>query len=102
MRNMPVASGPVSAIFLILVAASMAVAVSMVVLALFDRAFVKKKAPAAKAPAAEEQHEQPESPKRATGMARSKPKASVVLRHQSKARYQSGCGPQSQRVRNFG
>ena len=39
---MPVASGPVSAIFLILASASVAVAVSMVVLALFDRAFPKR------------------------------------------------------------
>jgi hypothetical protein len=96
---MPVASAPVSAIFLILVAASTAVVVSMVVLALFDRALVKKKPPAAK----EQKHEQPgSSPKRTTGMGRSKPKPSAVLKHQSKVRYQAGCGPQNQRVRNFG
>jgi hypothetical protein len=95
---MPVASAPVSAIFLILVAASTAVIVSMVVLALFDRAFVKKKPPAAK----EQKHEQPGSPKRTTGMGRSKLKPSAVLKHQSKVGYQAGCGPQSQRVRNFG
>ena len=90
---MPVASTPVSAIFLILVAASTAVVMSMVVLALFDRAFVKKKPPAAR---------QPGSPKRTTGIGRSKPKPSAVLKHQSKVRYQAGCGPQNQRVRNFG
>jgi hypothetical protein len=95
---MPVASAPVSAIFLILVAASTAVVVSMVVLALFDRAFVKKKPLAAK----KEKHEQPGSPQRTTGTGRSKPKPSAALKHQIKARYQSGCGPQSQRVRNFG
>jgi hypothetical protein len=95
---MPVASAPVSAIFLILVAASTAVVVSMVVLALFDRALVKSKPPATK----EQKHEQPGSPQWTTGMGRSKPKPSAVLKHQSKVRYQSGCGPQNQRVRNFG
>jgi hypothetical protein len=95
---MPVPSAPVSAIFLILVAASSAVVVSMVVLALFDRAFVKKKPAAAK----EQKREQPGSPKRTTGMGGLKPKPSAVLKHQSKVRYQAGCGPQNQRVRNFG
>jgi hypothetical protein len=95
---MSVVSAPVSAIFLILVAASTAVVVSMVVLALFDRAFVKKKSLAAK----EVNDEQQGSPERMTGKGRSKPKSSAVLRHHSKARYQSGCGPQTQRMRNFG
>jgi hypothetical protein len=95
---MPVASAPVSAIFLILVAASAAVAVSMVVLALFDHAFAKKKPLAAK----ELNREQLVSPKRATGMGRSKPKPSAVLRPHSKARHQAGCGPETHRIRNFG
>jgi hypothetical protein len=94
---MPVPSAPVSAIFLVLVAASTAVVVSMVVLALFDRAFVKSKSPAAK----EEKHEQPGSPKRTTGMGKSKPEPWALRKHQSRVRYQAGCGPQNQRVRNF-
>ena len=95
MRNMPVASGPISAIFLILVAASTAVVVSMVVVALFDRAFVKKKPPAA---IKKESYEQPGSPNR---MSRLKPKPLAVPKHY-KAQHQAGCRPNTQRVRNFG
>jgi len=94
---MPVASAPVSAIF-ILVAASTAVVVSMVVLALFDRAFRKKKPAAANK---ENDHQRLVSSRRTTGMGRSKPKPSAVLRHYSKARHQAGCGPQTQRIKNF-
>jgi hypothetical protein len=98
---MPVASGPVSAIFLILASASVAVAVSMVVLALFDRAFPNKNPPVAKnAPDAMSDEPLRSHPK--AGSRKLKPKSSAALRHQSKAGYQSGCGPQSQRVRNIG
>jgi hypothetical protein len=92
---MPVASGPVSAIFLILVAASMAVVVSMVVLALFDRAFPKKNPPVAKDARNDEQL-------RSSKSGKSKPKSSAAIKHHSRARYQAGCGPESQRIRNFG
>ena len=96
MSVMSVASGPVSAIFLILVATSMAVVVSMIVLALFDSAY-KKKRPAAK----DERHKASELPERMTVTSRAKPKSFAALRHPSKVRHQSGCGPQTQRVRNF-
>jgi hypothetical protein len=97
---MPVASGPVSAIFLILASASVAVAVSMVVLALFDRAFPKKNPPVAKNAPDAKSDEPVRSPK--AGSRKLKPMCSAPLRYQSKAGYQSGCGPQSQRVRNIG
>ena len=93
---MSVVSGPVSAIFLILVATSMAVVVSMIVLALFDSAY-KKKRPAAK----DESHKASELPERMTVTSRAKPKSFAALRHPSKVRRQSGCGPQTQRVRNL-
>jgi hypothetical protein len=93
---MSVASGPISAIFLILVATSMAVVVSMIVLALFDRAFNKK--PSA---AKDESHKASELPERMTVKSRAKTKSFAALRHHSKVRHQSGCGPQTQRVRNF-
>ena len=97
---MPVASGPVSAIFLILASASVAVGVSMVVLALFDRAFPKKNSPVAKNAPDAKSDEPLRSPK--AGSRKLKPKSSAPLRHQSNAGYQAGCGPESQRVRNWG
>ena len=93
---MSVASGPVTAIFLILVATSMAVVMSMIVLALYDRAF-KKKSAAAK----DENQKASGLPERMIVIRRAKAKSFAVLRHHSKVRHQSGCGPQTQRVRNF-
>jgi hypothetical protein len=96
MCSMPV--GPISAIFLILSAASTAVVVSMIVVALFDRAFVKKKPPTA---IKKESHE-PGSPNRMTNMGSLKPKPSAVPKHYTKAQQQAGCSPETQRVRTFG
>jgi hypothetical protein len=91
---MSVASGPVTAIFLILVATSMAVVLSMIVLALFDRAFKKKSA------VAKDENQASGLPERMTVIRRATAKSFAVLRHHSKVRHQSGCGPQTQRVRN--
>jgi hypothetical protein len=94
---MSVASGPVSAIFLILVATSMAVVVSMIVVALFDRAF-KQKPSAAK----DQNHKPSELPERMPVINRAKAaKSFPAFGYHSKVRHQSGCGPQTQRVRNF-
>ena len=94
---MSVASGPVTAIFLILVATSMAVVMSMIVVALFDRV-VKKKSAAAK----DENQKASGLPERMMVIRRANVKGFAVLRHPSKVpHHQSGCGPQTQRVRNF-
>jgi hypothetical protein len=71
---------------------------SMIVVALFDRAFVKKKPPTA---IKKESHE-PGSPNRMTNMGSLKPKPSAVPKHYTKAQQQAGCSPETQRVRTFG
>src|SRR5215475_6796810 len=101
---MLIGHGPLTAVFLILVAVSATVVVSLAVLALFDLAFQKKK-PSPTTDEAESVREHADSGELElmVGAAKlaPKPKPMVVYLSFRRIDRQTGCGPDSQRVRHF-
>ena len=95
---MPIAHALLTAIFLILVAVSAAVVVSMAVLALFDLAFGKRKLSKV---AEQIEDSQPEQSKPKAGESTPKPKLLTAFKRNRRSDPQAGCGPETQRVRHL-
>jgi hypothetical protein len=92
---MHIAHSLLTTFFLILIAVSAAVVVSIVVLALFDLGFGKKNPKVA-----EEIEDSSSEPVRQRATT-SKPKLLSTLRLNRRSERQAGCGPESQKVRRF-
>jgi hypothetical protein len=101
---MPIGQALLTSIFLLLVAVSVAVVASMAVLALVDLAFGKKKP--SKAAGIESGQEETESgqlerSKPSAAKPTPKPRPLTTLRRNSRNEAQTGCGPESQRIRHL-
>ena len=94
---MHIAHALLTAFFLVLVAISAAVVVSMVALALFDLCFGKKPSPARD----EKDAIPPEQSKSTAIRSRAKPKPSLALARHRRPEPQLDCGPESQKVRHI-
>jgi hypothetical protein len=92
---MPIAYSLLTTFFLILIAVSAAVVVSIVVLALFDLGFGKKN-PAKVAEEMENSSSEPVRQRATTP----KPKLLSALKLNRRSERQAGCGPESQKVRH--
>ena len=101
---MPIGHALLTSTFLILVAVSVALVASIVVLALFDLAVRKEKpSKAAEIESGQEKSErgQLEPSKPSAAKPTSKPRPLTTLRRNRRNEAQAGCGPESQRVRHF-
>lgn len=92
-------SGLLSAIFLILITVSAAVVASMVALALFDRAFIRKKPSIVAEDSESERPDEAPPTHRMTRHLRVKPL--VAPRRNRRADPQAGFGPDTQKVRRL-